>query len=96
VELSFELPRDRLVDGRLQPGEWVDVFGSDDRHTTEVVSQARVVAISDAGPSSFSSGADLVVTLGLPQPNDRVGLIDAVRHGEVTLTRSAAPPGRSG
>jgi len=92
IEVSFVLPRDRALDGRLQPGEWVDVFASDDQRTTEVVPHAQVVAIGQDDPGSFTStSGELVITLGLPRADQRAGLINAVRHGEVTLTTAAAP-----
>ena len=92
IEVSFVLPRDRALDGRLQPGEWVDVFASDDQRTTEVVPHAQVVAIDQDDPGSFSStNGELVITLGLPRADQRAGLINAVRHGEVTLTTAATP-----
>jgi Flp pilus assembly protein CpaB len=97
IEVSFVLPKDRALDGRLQPGEWVDVFASDDQQTKEVVPNAQVVAIDQDDPGSFSTtSGELVVTLGLPRADQRAGLIDAVRHGEVTLTRAAGQAGRPG
>jgi len=92
VEVAFSLPRDRLLDGQLRSGEWVDVFASDDQRTTEIVSHSQVVAVSDGSNGSFTTDAELVVTLGLDDAADRVPLIHAVRKAEVTLTRSAPGP----
>lgn len=89
VELAMALPRDRLLDGSLRAGDWVDVFMSDDAHTEQIATHVQVVALSSGDPASLVSGDELVVTLALARAADRVGLIDAARRAEVTLTRSA-------
>jgi Flp pilus assembly protein CpaB len=107
AEVSFALARDRAVDGRLRPGDLVDVFVTYDRGTEAVAEGIQVVTVSDGG-ATFSSGAELTVTLALTDPATRRVLIQAVRAGEVTLVRSThltgatpprdteAPPGESG
>jgi Flp pilus assembly protein CpaB len=88
VEVAFALPRDRLLDGQLRPGERVDVFSSDDRGTTQVVGGAQVVAMEEGASGSLTTDIELVVTLALDDPGDRIPLIHAVRRADVTVTRS--------
>ena len=89
AEVAFSLPRDRLLDGRLRPGDRVDVFATDDRGTNQVLTAARVLSLDQDG-GSFTTDTKLVVTLGLDDADDRGPLIHAVRLSEVTLTRSVA------
>jgi Flp pilus assembly protein CpaB len=91
VEVAFSLPRDRLLDGQLRPGDRVDVFASDERGTTLVTADSRVLALDAGADTSFTVDAELVVTLGLHNPLDRIPLIHAVRRSEVTMTRSLVP-----
>lgn len=93
VEVSFSLPRDRLLDGQLRSGDRVDVFASDDEATTQIVSGAQVVALDEGAGGSFTTDSELVVTLGLDDAADRVPLIHAVRRAEVTFTRSPSTTG---
>lgn len=88
VEVSFALPPDRAVDGRLRSGDRVDVFVTEDGRTRAVLEGVTVVAASGAAHSSVLPGGEVMVTIGLDHAADRVGLIHAVRVGEVTLVRS--------
>jgi Flp pilus assembly protein CpaB len=88
AEVSFALPRDRAVDGRLRTGDLVDVFVTYDVGTDAVAEGVRVVAVSDGGGGSFTSTSEITVTLALTDPDGRAELIQAVRAGEVTLVRS--------
>jgi Flp pilus assembly protein CpaB len=88
AEVSFALPRDRAVDGRLRPGDLVDVFVTYDVGTDAVAEGVRVVAVSDGHGASFTSTSEITVTLALTDPDGRAELIQAVRAGEVTLVRS--------
>lgn len=90
VEVAFALPRDRVLDGRVRSGDRVDVFSSDDQGTTQIVADSQVVAVDDAGGTSFDAGGEVTITLGLDDPADRVPLIHAVRKADVTLTSSAS------
>lgn len=90
VEVAVALPRNRALDGSLRAGDWVDVFMSDDVHTEQIAARVQVVAVSSGDTATLVSGDELVVTLALARPDDRLGLIDAVRRAEVTLTRSAS------
>lgn len=89
VEVAFSLPRDRLLDGQLRPGDRVDVFATDERATTLVTAGSQVLALDGGADSSFTTDPELVITLGLRDASDRVPLIHAVRQAEVTMTRSA-------
>lgn len=88
VEVSFALPRDRAVDGRLRSGDRVDVFVTDGDRTHAVLEHVPVVMATDAASSSAVPTGDVMVTVGLEDPADRGDLIHAVRVGEVTLVRS--------
>lgn len=92
VEVSFTLPRDRAVDGRLRSGDRVDVFVTRDDHTTLVLERIQLIAIRDAGGSSLVAGTDVTVTVSLEDAPRRADLIQAVRAGDVTLVRSTHQP----
>jgi Flp pilus assembly protein CpaB len=89
TEVSFALPRDRAVDGRLRSGDRVDVFVTYDDHTGEVVQGAQVIGIGGSeAAASLAGDLDLTVTLGLEDGARRAELVHAVRAGDVTLVRS--------
>jgi Flp pilus assembly protein CpaB len=88
IEVSFALPRDRAVDGRLRSGDRVDVFVTYDDHTAEVVQGAQVIGIGGSEGASLAGDLDLTVTLGLEDGARRAELVHAVRAGDVTLARS--------
>ena len=88
VEVSFALPRDRALDGRLRSGDRVDVFVTYDDYTAAVVDGAEVVTVGDAGGSALGPAGDVTVTLALEAASRRAQLVHAVRVGEVTLVRS--------
>jgi Flp pilus assembly protein CpaB len=92
AEVSLALDRDRAVDGRLRSGDVVDVFATYDDRTEAVVERVRVVGVSDAGGASFTSGAQVTVTLALTDASRRAPVIHAARAGEVTLVRSTHLP----
>jgi Flp pilus assembly protein CpaB len=87
TEVSFTLPRDRAVDGRLRSGDWVDVVVTQGEATRVAVERVRVVSTSE---DSGLGGAtrEVVLTVGLEDPELRLELIHALHVGEVTLTRS--------
>jgi len=95
VEVAFSLPRDRLLDGQLRPGDRVDVFATDQRATTLVAAGSQVLTLDDGADASFTTDPELTVTLGLRDADDRIPLIHAVRQAEVTMTRSVPLPERS-
>lgn len=91
-ELSFALDTDRVVNGRLDPGERVDVlvtYGSGlDAYTEAVTRDARVVEVDGRDGGTFSASSRTVLTLALDQPGDVLLLTHAVRAGEVTVVRT--------
>ncbi len=91
AEVSITLGRDLAVDGRLRPGDTVDVYATEDE-TTVAATRLRVVAVTEAG-GSFGDGRELTVTLALPDQADGAPIIQAAREGQVTLVRTthAAP-----
>jgi Flp pilus assembly protein CpaB len=88
VEVSFALPRDRALDGRLRSGDRVDVFVTYDDYTTAVVDGAAVVSVGESGGSALGPAGEVTVTLALEAAGRRAQLVHAVRAGEVTLVRS--------
>lgn len=91
AEVSITLGRDLAVDGRLRPGDTVDVYATEDE-TTVAATGVRVVAVTEAG-GSFGDGSELTVTLALGGETDGAPIIQAAREGQVTLVRTthAAP-----
>ena len=75
AEVSITLGRDLAVDGRLRPGDTVDVFATEDE-TTLAATGLRVVAVTEAG-GSFGDGSELTVTMALPDPADGAPIIQA-------------------
>jgi Flp pilus assembly protein CpaB len=93
AEVSITLTRDLAVDGRLAPGDTVDVYATDDA-TTVAAAGLRVVAITEAG-GSFGDGRELTVTLALTDQDDGAPIIQAAREGQVTLVRTTHAPPRA-
>lgn len=91
AEVSLALDRDLAVDGRLQPGDTVDVYATHDDATTAVATGLRVIAVSTGG-GSFADGSEVTVTLGLGGVDQQVGVIHAARAGQVTLVRTTHVP----
>lgn len=94
-QISFPIDPARAVDGRLRPGEFVDVLATygtgADGYTVVVVRGARVADRSAAG-GSLADGDDDVVTLAVAGPSDTLAVAHAVNAGAVTLVRTAGPP----
>ncbi|HEX5365976.1 MAG TPA: SAF domain-containing protein [Acidimicrobiales bacterium] len=86
AELSVALGRDLAVDGRLRPGDTVDVYATDEG-TTLAAAGLRVVAVTE-GAGSLTEGGDLTVTLAIPDPAQGAPIVDAARQGQVTLVRT--------
>ncbi len=98
-EISFAIESARAVDGRLMPGEFVDVLASygsgNDGYTAVVVSGARVIHRSQPR-GSLGDGADEVITLSIPNRGDTLAVAHAVNTGSVTLVRAGAAPDGAG
>jgi Flp pilus assembly protein CpaB len=95
AEVSVTLERALAVDGRLRPGDTVDVYATDD-DTTVAARDVRVVAVTE-GSGSFADGRELTVTLALTERSAGTPIVHAARAGQVTLVRTthAAGGGRS-
>ena len=88
AELSIALARERAVNGRLRPGDLVDVYATtQDAGTTQVAAGIRVLDVSEAG-GTFDAGGDLTVTLGVSDGEEQVAIVDAASSGAVTLIRT--------
>ena len=87
AEVSVALERDLAVDGRLAPGDSVDVYATYDEGTQVVASGVRVIDVSESG-GSFDDGSELTVTLALTDASQRIPVINAARDGQVTLVRT--------
>lgn len=88
TEVSFMLPRDRAVDGRLRSGDSVDIIVTEGDVTRVAVDEVRVVSSAEESGLGGAPGAGIVVTVGLADPDRRLDLIHALHLGDVTLTRS--------
>jgi Flp pilus assembly protein CpaB len=88
VEVALSLPRDRALDGALQPGDRVDAFVTYDDRTLLVVARAQVLAISGGDAAAIGDLGQVTVTVALPDTQPRAELVHAARRGEVTLVRS--------
>lgn len=93
AEVSITLGRDLAVDGRLRPGDTVDVYATEDE-TSLAAMGLRVVAVTEAG-GSFGDGSELTVTLALTDHADGAPIIQAAREGQVTLVRTTHAPARA-
>lgn len=87
AELSIALARERAVNGRLRPGDLVDVYATTrEGGTSRVAAGIRVLDVSEAG-GTFDGG-DLTVTLGVSDADEQLEIVDAVTNGAVTLIRT--------
>lgn len=93
-EVSFAVESARAVDGRLRPGEFVDVLATygtgRDAFTTVVLRGARVLDRHEPR-GSLGDRRNEIVTLGVATREQAVALAHAVTAGVVTLVRGAAP-----
>jgi Flp pilus assembly protein CpaB len=86
AEVSVTLARALAVDGRLRPGDTVDVYATDE-DTTVAARDVRVVAVTEAG-GTFADGRELTVTLALGERSAGTPIVHAARAGQVTLVRT--------
>jgi Flp pilus assembly protein CpaB len=91
AEVSVTLARALAVDGRLRPGDTVDVYATGD-DTTVAARDVRVVAVTEAG-GSFADGRELTVTLALTDRSAGTPIVHAAREGQVTLVRTTHAAG---
>lgn len=91
-ELSFALERDRALDGRIRPGERVDLvatYGSGDDATTEVVARAvRVIDLGAPTGTGASASAKVTVTVALDDEAAVLRAANALEVAKVTLVRT--------
>jgi Flp pilus assembly protein CpaB len=88
AELSVALARERAVNGRLRPGDLVDVYATTQEDgTSQVAAGIRVLDVSEAG-GTFDGGGDLTVTLGVSDHDEQVAIVDAASANAVTLIRT--------
>lgn len=88
LEVAMSLPADRAVDGRLRPGDRVDLFATFDGQTAQFATGIEVLAVTGAGLMPGSPTTQQTVTVALPPSVSRVDFVNAMRVGDVTLVRS--------
>lgn len=88
-ELALALPSDRVIGGSLAPGDRVSVLATNDDCTVVVAPVATVLDISR--PSTSITGGSPIVRLSVPTSDQVVALVQALRTGQVTLTRGSSP-----
>jgi len=90
-QVSFAVPADRAVGGRLRAGERVDLlatYGSGtDAFTLAVVRDAQVLDVSDE-ESGLADDSARVLTIGVPAAQDSLRVVNAVTAAEVTVVRT--------
>ncbi len=90
-DLSFSLERDRALNGRLRPGERIDLvatFGSGAEASTEIVTQDVEVIEIDRGSGSSGSSAKVALTVSLPDEATVLRTTHAIAVAQVTIVRS--------
>jgi Flp pilus assembly protein CpaB len=92
-ELSFSIEPARALDGRIVPGESIDLLatygGGGDSYTTVVARRVLVADVSGGG-DSFARGRNIVLTLSLDRAVDVLAVTHAARSGNLTVARSGA------
>ncbi|HCB33834.1 MAG TPA: hypothetical protein DEP69_01235 [Acidimicrobiaceae bacterium] len=90
-ELSFEIERARVLNGRLPAGEFVDLvatIGSGSTGVTETIAaDAQVLAVEELGEGGFGLGT-VAVTVAVRSERDVLGVVAAVDQGVLTLVRA--------
>lgn len=90
-EVSIRLDADRAVDGRLEPGDRVDVlatYGTGTDATTHVVLADVSVLSADRGDGSAVGARTIVLTLALDDRSSTLALAHAVDTASVTVVRT--------
>jgi Flp pilus assembly protein CpaB len=91
AQMSFPLDRERALDGRLEPGETLDLLATygtgNDARTSVVAHGVRLVDVDDAHEGLEGTGK-LVVTVELPDPDLAVPVTRASAVATLTLVRN--------
>jgi Flp pilus assembly protein CpaB len=87
-ELSLDLAAARAVGGDLRPGDRVDVVATADAVTHVLVQQALVVRADGGNEGSPLGGAEVSVTLALPDAAAALAVAHGAAAAELTLLRS--------
>jgi Flp pilus assembly protein CpaB len=92
--MSFSIPRPRAADGRLAPGDHVDVIAvdKDARQARYVLVDAEVVAIDDRGSGALSGISEDVTVTIVVDPDVAIALAIAIDTETVSLVRSTGAP----
>lgn len=91
-EVSFAAERERALDGRLVPGETVDVLATLDEDgescTTVVAAGASIVRVGNSADDVLTNRSSFSVTLAVASPDDVLGVVFAADEAEITLVRA--------
>lgn len=91
-DLSFSIERDRALNGRIAPGERIDLvatYGSGDDATTEVVARGvRVVDLDTPAGAGAGASAKVTITVALDDEAGVLRATNALEVAKVTLIRS--------
>lgn len=98
-EVSLRIDLDRAVDGRLEPGDRIDVlatYGSGlDASTFVVLSDTHVLSATRA-EGGVATGRTLTLTLALDTRADALALTHAVDNADITVVRTTTAVGERG
>ncbi|OWY60781.1 hypothetical protein B7486_67320, partial [cyanobacterium TDX16] len=96
-EISVALPRDRAVDGRLVPGDVVDLlatYGTGDSGSTQrIAHRSAVRSVTTDGDGGFAGGALVTITVALADDDELLAATHAARQDALTLVRSTGTDG---
>ena len=97
-EFSFPVDQERAMNGRLRPGDSVDVLvtygAGDTARTLMVAAGVRLLDITAAGKATLGSSGTVVVSVLLTDAPQVVRVAHASEVGSVTLVRATGtPPG---
>jgi Flp pilus assembly protein CpaB len=93
-EVSVALPSARALNGRLSPGDGVDVVATFGEVSRVLVQAAPVVDVASTSGGIGRSGEEVVVTLALVDPPAALGVAHGGAAADLTLvlaTRATAP-----
>lgn len=91
-ELAVAFERDKALDGRIQPGERVDLvttYGTGtDAYTTVVARRAPVLDVDSGARSTVGSSTKVTLTLALATEQEVLEVAHAVEVGKVVVVRA--------